>query len=722
MQNRLRHSGFPSQVALSSGGIDWDAYWANLSLFYLDGTIIDEGGAKYFKDISGSGRNFLITNYDFDSTWTKGFPYKSAATISAPVGDATLIAEDVNNFLYDIGGTPNEISVVSLFQNIDYADKIFCTHIVRVIDGNGVEITEPHVLKVFMAADTLSTEDLISAYSYFGAESYTTGICVSPNGNDITGEGTLTNPYLTLSKALTAVGTQVIMMTGNYNMGGAQTSLTKNIKGTGLVKITNFSNVYGFNANYRTVKGLWFSHTGNVVFYVDKTATISNCRCENIVQRFVQIQGGTTVTIQDCIININGTTSRTILCRNTNPTIIGNLFVEIKNGNSIDLAIATSVAVVKYNKFKGTVTSSIYPSSDFISVDIFNNKFYNNAYVNSAPKNGNSTLQYNYVISTGANYLFRSTGGTGTVLIENNIVNTGNAYAIYSFEQNITVRNNIVNVNGVGAAFLYVTSTTNAIAIDISNNRAYNAENGNMLIIGTEGSAMLNKISGTIKNNRLIGSGAGNAIHGIFIWGHSDLTIKNNFVSDCALAFVIKGNSYDYTNTKILYNLFINGYITIKGACNANFYGNTCYNGGMCVTSIPNGANASTGNVFKNNLFKRIGIPIARGVFTVDAGESFTADYDLMYADNPPYGIVGANTYNTFGDWQTAGFDVNGVNNDPALDSNYVPAIAIEGADNLGIGLDEGLDVLTNWGSANAVPSIVIKNQVDNWQIGAYIH
>ena len=65
---------------------------------------------------------------DFNDNWTKGFPYKSAATISAPVGDAVLIAADINNFLYDAGGTPNEIAVVSLFQNIDYEDKLFCRH------------------------------------------------------------------------------------------------------------------------------------------------------------------------------------------------------------------------------------------------------------------------------------------------------------------------------------------------------------------------------------------------------------------------------------------------------------------------------------------------------------------------------------------------------------------------------------------------------------------
>ena len=87
------------------------------ALFILNGIIITIGGNKYFKDKTNNGRNFLITGYDFDSTWTIGMPYKSAATISAPAADATLIAADINSFLYT-AGTPNQIPVVSLFQDI----------------------------------------------------------------------------------------------------------------------------------------------------------------------------------------------------------------------------------------------------------------------------------------------------------------------------------------------------------------------------------------------------------------------------------------------------------------------------------------------------------------------------------------------------------------------------------------------------------------------------
>ena len=61
------------------------------ALFWLDGVIVTEGENKYFRDKTTNDRKFLITDYDFDSTWIAGFPYKSAATISAPAADAALL-------------------------------------------------------------------------------------------------------------------------------------------------------------------------------------------------------------------------------------------------------------------------------------------------------------------------------------------------------------------------------------------------------------------------------------------------------------------------------------------------------------------------------------------------------------------------------------------------------------------------------------------------------
>jgi hypothetical protein len=88
------------------------------ALFYLDGQIIESSGSYYFKDRTSNARNFLITGYDWADRVIKGLPYKTAATISAPAGDAALIAADHNSYWYT-DGTPNQIPVVSLFQDND---------------------------------------------------------------------------------------------------------------------------------------------------------------------------------------------------------------------------------------------------------------------------------------------------------------------------------------------------------------------------------------------------------------------------------------------------------------------------------------------------------------------------------------------------------------------------------------------------------------------------
>ena len=88
--------GIGNRLGFFSGGIPLQSS----ALVWLDGEL----DGNEFVDKSGNARNFTITNKDFTANY---FPYKSAATISAPVGDATLIAADVNNFLYGPGADLN---------------------------------------------------------------------------------------------------------------------------------------------------------------------------------------------------------------------------------------------------------------------------------------------------------------------------------------------------------------------------------------------------------------------------------------------------------------------------------------------------------------------------------------------------------------------------------------------------------------------------------------
>ena len=190
------------------------------ALFWLDGSIITVGEDKYFRDRLWT-RNFLITGYDFESTWTKGMPYKTAATISAPAADAALIAADINNYLYASDGTPNQIPVVSLFQDIDYEHKLFCRHRNQVVNGFGVETYEPRVIDIVLYNTVKSGADLTTCQEYFvvPVEDTTTSAWLSPSGNDSTGTGTKTAPYRSLAKIKDTTKATVYLKSGTYDMG-----------------------------------------------------------------------------------------------------------------------------------------------------------------------------------------------------------------------------------------------------------------------------------------------------------------------------------------------------------------------------------------------------------------------------------------------------------------------------------------------------------------------
>lgn len=206
-----------------------------------DGTIIQVGADYFLKDLK-SGKNLLITGYDFATTIDKGFPYKSAATISAPAGDAAFIAADLNNFWYAVDDTPNQIPVVSLFQDIDYEHKFFFKHAAQILDGNGVETYEPRVIEWAVYSTAKVGGDITTAQTYFGTPVETTVNTKwvdTVNGSDSApNDGTKALPYKTFAKALTGVLTTgtIYFKTGDLNIACAIVNKGLNIIGTGFTK------------------------------------------------------------------------------------------------------------------------------------------------------------------------------------------------------------------------------------------------------------------------------------------------------------------------------------------------------------------------------------------------------------------------------------------------------------------------------------------------------
>jgi predicted secreted protein len=501
-----------SQVVYESGGISWSSYWATRSLFFLDGSIKTVGENKYFTDLSANGRDFLITGYDFSVS--VGFPYKSAATISAPAGDAALIAADINNFLYASDGTPNQIPVISLFQDIDYEHKIFCQHSPQTLRSNGTELFEPRVLSIYMATDVLSGTELTTAQTYFSVptEDTTTMVWLSPTGNDSTGDGSKATPYKTWSKIVSTDKANVYCKTGAYNLTGALTfsgASAVNIIGTGFC--TNSMTSYTCTVNRAmTIKGFDITGTATYPYLPSVSLEFDNCRLTKSANNCMVVSqtGLTDAIFKDCILNIS---SNNGLIQDF--TDYGNLTITGCAGVAYIYAATTRIKgllTMKHNKLSGS----------YVNVWGFN---------------------------------------TGLNVVDNAITNTGAAFAFrVAANADVTTKNfkyNTINGNLTSGVLVNI-GTTNEGEVNGINELQF---------IG-------NKVT-----NDHTGGLAANTCHTVIISTGIDHTIKyNEITSDNGYGIVLKagGEHYTTTDAHISYNIFkYTGGQCLNAICNRGSHG-----------------------------------------------------------------------------------------------------------------------------------------------------
>lgn len=476
----------------------WDLYWMGQSLFYMDGTIIDDGGTKYFEDKSANGRDFLITSYDFDVAWTTGFPYKSIATISAPAADAALIAADINNFLYDAGGTPNQIPVVSLFQDIDYEHKIFCKHEVQVVDSDDIETYEPRVSRVFMASDVLTGATLTQAQTYFGvpSENTTTMAWVATTGNDSTGNGSKATPYKTLDKIKATAKTVVYLRSGSYTT-AAQSTFAGNeltIIGTGLSSIIVHAVAYVFTVN-RNLNIYHCNIDGTAAtsypFLTNKFLKFYNCKLTKTAgTSMVGVGAGTTdIEAHNCVTNLN-VNSGLIACYATWGSIVIDTCYGSMITNIPEAYKATNITI-KHSSFPNGTKFGLYNTTSFDVKD-------------------------NYMV-----------GNTNVTVFDLRAV---------------------ADTNITSASFTY-------------NKVVANNTNSFSLYIGEKADAGTNAINGIIFKHNHISQINASAVnnHCIFLGGGINFDVKYNYVTTGAgYGIVIKagGSHYTTTNAHVSYNVF----------------------------------------------------------------------------------------------------------------------------------------------------------------------
>lgn len=746
------------------------SYWKPLSLFFLDGSITDVEGTKYFVDKSTNGRNFLITGYDFASDWTTGFPYKSAATISAPAADAALIAADINNFLYDSEGAPNQIPVVSLFQDIDYEHKIFCKHAAQVVDGNGVETYEPRVSHIFMTTDVLTGADLTKAQTDFNVPTEVTAdvLWVGKTGNDTTGDGSKAAPYLTIGKANTIAGNKTVYVkSGIYQENSVTTftlllNKTSSYYGLGLCTITKGGTdpniVYLYGATTIRFEGFVANAGANTSYGIKSESankSVKRCRvsgstvtsytvdANNISQNIIGIGGGLRqylggVTIKDSFFNFATTGSGLMGAGSETFTVINSRLIYSASGGPI--AVTGAAIILKGNRFDlNTAAVSALLLGGVGNLTMTFNRIFSSTNITAIPFN----------IAAAA---------TCAASIKDNVFNftgtpSGSAITCIRIDDQSAPeieRNIFTSTTENPFSLVQIFSAGDTVGnATVKNNRICGkALTGYKAHCGSEtSSANDDKITPEISSNVIFGplyydETKTGTTHGLFVGHNINAAIKHNSINGGLLGVVVKHTGGVFTSNGVTYNILKNCLygVYIKGVDGLCVHNNTIISDTASETLLRVGIATETHTteaqniVIKNNI---ICIPYATNSYLINisngAEVGLVSDYNIFY--NPlgkKFRYQNANK--SFAEWQALGFDThsimlteaqfNALFTDFANEDYTLPAgsAAIGAGEALDAAYDDGLDASTNWGSDTEVPTVVTKQQGAAWDCGAYVH
>jgi hypothetical protein len=716
--NKFRNGALLNQIPFKSD-----------ALFWLDGTILDFEGTKYFVDKSGNDRNFTITNYDI--TATNGFPYKSKSTISAPVADAVLIAADLNNFLYASDGTPNQIPIVSLFQDVDYEHKLFCRHAEQQVDAGLVETYEARVLDIVMYSTVKANADLTECQSFFSVpvEVTTNVLWVSKLGNDTTGNGSKVNPYLTIRKA--AVNNRTVYIKSgvyseNHNASASGYCLINSsttFVGIGRVEVSSQASaaqIFGIlDTKVCNFKGLYVNDAVrkfgfNFLGTTARAGSVEKCFVNNATKPII----GTAISYKliNSILDGNsfcetGKFSETIQSCNFNVSILtgggtGNVF---KCHNSKIVGFSTASGSFSLIEMIGNIST----------LSLFS--------INSTQNGGSLVFFANKLVTS----ITHNLGVLDSVSITDNIItSTGlDIDVTVSVAESVTIERNILLAYTDKFAKIAVNKGVTATTVSIKHNYIESKNLGDPAIaVGNESNVSYNTITGTIEGNRvkMIRDFVPTALptsHSIVVFNNSQVDIISNYISGGGLGTVYKTKSLDSTGKKVAYNLIencSNGLVN-KGVCNLMISNNTvlnCYKEGANI--IDNETDVATGNIFKNNIIvDLLSASAAYNHLIKSATGETTINNNRYYSANnaTPYNAGGADI--NFAAWQALGFDADSLESNPNL-TNFIPTPVVTG-ENLGEDYKTGLDITTTWGSATTLPVIVAKQQAATWQKGAYI-
>lgn len=767
------------------GGQSWSSYWTLPTGLPAKDTAKDDivfclmaiEGTNFVDGVNGW--EFPINDMDFavdEATWTGDttiFPFKTASTISPPADATTkalIIPYDVNNFWYAADGTPNSIPVQAFFNNIDFANKCFCTHVDHTVNADLEELT-PSGVKYITLYKSARTVD--STYTdFFGADCAlpTSNVAfVSKSGDDATGDGSFANPWLTIFKGLSTItSTHALwVLSGVYNevspgydyLRTGRSGTTVNLKCAGSVEIQSDNATYVIYTSSTTfilnIDGLIFQGKN---IYLSQYASGSWNRIK--FKTGATIGNVATRTLNKSV--INGTF-------NINGVYTFNENFGLNGAISTPNNSTTTFTEVTYCKFKTTSGNN-----------------------NDAYDYGNTlytgTIKYCYFNLSGAGVsidigIIRARTFTHLFTFERNIVQGVAGVKIYPSDVSATstfkavIRYNKFECLSYGLSFssaLFESSdilynyfkcltedspTATCVSINPSNitvpfkinyNRFYQEnKNGTILSFGEgstggmDGTEIIgNYLRGHLYNRPTITDGT---CHGLLANGGINFVVKYNRFEYLPLGCVIKTNDGgNYTAGGVLYNTFFNNqaHFYYRKVEDLQTLGNTYKNTTIAclrIGAVDEQSYACESPVFKNNIFTYNGnsflFALADSILEGGAGDVSFDDNIFEDAGETVIYYFTATTELTYAQAVTAGFIVNGEQATPVFtDANNGDLSLQAGSPGRGDGTaldaayDDGLDVTTDWNDdaddddPDNYPTIVTKQQGASWDKGAYVH
>lgn len=717
----------------------------------IDGTII----GNEFIDKSGNGFNLDIINNDIESGF--GFPYKSAALIAQKAANYGKVA-DVNNFWFDSGGTPNQIPVVSLFQNIDYANKIFTKHQAQGLNANNEEVIEPMVTMIVTYKNAL-VSSLTEASTYFEVPTEVTSNVYwvdGVNGNDTTGDGSKALPWKTIAKANTGTSNKTIYVkTASYS----ETAVVAMLNGQtwnfiGYCPFTTSASV-AWSCNGTTGATLnraiiTPASGGRALYFIsgnNNSAISCKLNVNGASSKNFQILAGTGNMIKYCLLHNNQNTP-SIDVRAVGMTIYGCYFSGTQTGVSEIVSFNTTAITGNIDFLYNKCTSGLVANHGFFLFNVAATNY--NIKYNDFKTTGGTFFSYHLNTSSltgGYNWYynkFRPTTLAGGVFI----IAAANALTVdiqYNYIYvTSSLSNGIINIIGqatpkVNYNYIYSSVQNNAIwissqtakgAAEIKYNMIHQPLDGGSITLGNDtNNTWDNGHNGSqIIGNAIYGiwyydpSAAANAGHGIAVFNCIDVHVKYNYVNGANHLVVYKASdratAMANTDAVCAYNIGINndGALFPKTMSGIKFYNNLTYAdndniieraGGVYVLAS---TGAATDNVFKNNIFIDK-TPASASRVVIEVGQvgslsGFVSDYNIIYSENNDIADISGTTYDWAG-WQGLGYDANSINPTALQVSelfndidNYdlTPtnnAVSHANGVDLGVAYDDGLDATT---------------------------